>query len=410
MGKQQESYYPYLVASVRKAKVIIIGGGIVGLAIAHELSMLGHGVTVLEKERGLALHQTGRNSGVIHAGPYYTPGSLKARLCGLGNRLMVDFAEQEALPYEITGKLLLATSAPEVSLLNNLADRAKANKVPAELVSLDGIADIEPFAAGLAALHVKNTGIIDYRSVSNRLAEKSRSQGVEIVTSAEVTGIIHVGRNLVVEHSQGSHTGTFLVNAAGLYSDQIAILAGVRPSVRIIPFRGEYFELSQQTALKVKGLIYPVPNPQFPFLGVHLTKIIGGGVHAGPNAVLALSREGYTWKSLIPRELWLTLSFPGFARLASKNVGTGLREIARSASKRLFARDLSRLVPGIDHKDLVRSPSGVRAQAVRPDGTLADDFIIHRTQNQVHILNAPSPAATASLAIAKHLVPSFFAV
>lgn len=387
-----------------KRRVVIVGGGILGLAIAHELSSAGHAVTVLEKEKGLALHQTGRNSGVIHAGPYYTPGSLKARLCGLGNRLMVDFARQESLPHEITGKLLLATTSSEVGLLGNLADRAKANGVPAELITPGEIADIEPFASGLAALHVKNTGIIDYRSVTNRLAERSKNQGAEIVTSAEVTKISQEGRNIVVEHSQGSHTGALLINVAGLYSDRIAIMAGINPDVRIIPFRGEYFELAEETAVKVKGLVYPVPNPKFPFLGVHLTKMIGGGVHAGPNAVLAFSREGYTFRSIIPRELWLTLSFPGFAHLASKNMGTGLREIARSASKRMFARDLSRLVPGIHAKDLIQSPAGVRAQAIRPDGTLADDFIIHRTQNQVHILNAPSPAATASLAIAKHLV------
>lgn len=391
-----------------KRRVVIVGGGILGLAIAHELSSAGQAVTVLEKEKGLALHQTGRNSGVIHAGPYYTPGSLKAQLCGLGNRLMVDFARQESLPYEITGKLLLATTSVEVGLLGNLAERAKANGVPAELISAGEITDIEPFASGLAALHVKNTGIIDYRSVSNRLADKSKSQGAEIVTSAEVTGISQEGREIVVEHTQGSHTGDLLINAAGLYSDRIAIMAGINPDVRIIPFRGTYFALSEEAAVKVKGLIYPVPNPKFPFLGVHLTKMIGGGVHAGPNAVLALSREGYTWSSLIPRELWLTLSFPGFVRLASKNVGTGLREIARSASKRMFARDLSRLVPGIHVTDLIQSPAGVRAQAIRPDGTLADDFIIHRTQSQVHILNAPSPAATASLAIAKHLVSSLF--
>jgi (S)-2-hydroxyglutarate dehydrogenase len=396
------------VRNTGKRRVVIVGGGILGLSIAHELSSAGQAVTVLEKEKGLALHQTGRNSGVIHAGPYYTPGSLKARLCGLGNRLMVDFARQESLPHEITGKLLLATTSSEVGLLGNLAHRAKANGVPAELISAGEITDIEPFASGLAALHVKNTGIIDYRSVSDRLAEKSKSQGAEIVTSAEVTAISQEGRNIVVEHTQGSHTGALLINAAGLYSDRIAIMAGITPDVRIIPFRGEYFELSDEAAVKVKGLIYPVPNPKFPFLGVHLTKMIGGGVHAGPNAVLALSREGYTWSSLIPRELWLTLSFPGFARLALKNVGTGLREIARSASKRMFARDLSRLVPGINPADLIPSPAGVRAQAIRPDGTLADDFIIHRTQSQVHILNAPSPAATASLAIAKHLVSSLF--
>lgn len=392
----------------RKHRVIVIGGGIVGLAIANELSLSGHRVTVLEKDANLALHQTGRNSGVIHAGPYYPPGSLKARLCVLGNRLMVDFAEREGISHRITGKLLLASTDSEVKSLKNLADRANANKVPVEMVPRHRIADIEPFASGLAALHVKNTGIIDYRSVSNRIAEKSKNQGVEILTSAEVNGISQVGRDIVVQHSQGSHSGTFLVNAAGLYSDRIAIMAGLHPRIRIIPFRGEYFELTEKSAAKVKGLIYPVPNPKFPFLGVHLTRMIGGGVHAGPNAVLALSRQGYTWTTANLPELWLTLSYPGFARLALRNAGTGIREVARSASTEIFARDLSRLVPGIRKEDLLRSPAGVRAQAVRPDGTLADDFIIQRTENQVHILNAPSPAATASLAIAQYLVSTFF--
>ena len=385
---------------------VIVGGGIVGSSIALELAKTGRRVTLIEKEGGLATHQTGRNSGVIHAGPYYKPGSLKAQLCTEGNRSMVKFAEEHEIPFEVTGKLLLGTKAKDVERLTAIAERAAANKVDAELIGPEQIRELEPFASGLSALHVKATGIIDYQAVTRKLAELSRLNGAEVLLNGEVLGITSSRNEIVVEHSQGVSRGAMLINAAGLHSDRIARMAGVEPSLRIIPFRGEYFELSEEASKKVKGLIYPVPDPALPFLGVHFTKMIGGGVHAGPNAVLALAREGYSWGAINLRDVWSTLSYPGFARLAAQNLSTGVQEVIRSLSPTLFARDLSKLVPGIRPQDLIRADAGVRAQAVGKDGKLVDDFVIQRTQNQVHILNAPSPAATASLAIAQHIVRS----
>ena len=385
---------------------IIIGGGIVGLAIAQELSARGLSLTLIEKEIGFGLHQTGRNSGVIHAGPYYAPGSLKARLCTTGNQLMVEFAKDHNIAHEITGKLLLATTQQEVERLQALATRAQANRVPSEIISRDRIEELEPFAAGISALHVKTTGIINYGAVAQKLATLSERNGAELVLGSTVTGIRALNDTVTVEHSKGIHTASLLINAAGLFSDRLAVMAGVTPHVRIIPFRGEYFELKPELVNRVNGLIYPVPNPDLPFLGVHLTKMIGGGVHAGPNAVLALAREGYSWGSLNMRDVWSTLSYPGFARLAAQNLSTGVQEVIRSLSPALFAHDLSKLVPGIRPEDLIRADAGVRAQAVGKDGKLVDDFVIQRTKNQVHILNAPSPAATASLAIAEYIVSS----
>jgi L-2-hydroxyglutarate oxidase len=385
---------------------VVVGGGIVGSSIALELAKTGRRVTLIEKEGSLAAHQTGRNSGVIHAGPYYKPGSLKAQLCTEGNRSMVKFAEEHEIPFEVTGKLLLGTKAKDVERLAAIAERAAANKVDAELIGPEQIRELEPFASGLSALHVKATGIVDYKAVTRKLAELSQLNGAELLLNAEVLGITSSRNEIVVEHSQGVSRGAMLINAAGLHSDRIATMAGVAPSLRIIPFRGEYFELSEEASKKVKGLIYPVPNPALPFLGVHFTKMIGGGVHAGPNAVLALAREGYSWGAINLRDVWSTLSYPGFARLAAQNLSTGVQEVIRSLSPTLFARDLSKLVPGIGPQDLIRADAGVRAQAVGRDGKLVDDFVIQRTQNQVHILNAPSPAATASLAIAQHIVRS----
>jgi (S)-2-hydroxyglutarate dehydrogenase len=385
---------------------IIVGGGIVGLAIARELSASGRSVTLLEKESDFGSHQTGRNSGVIHAGPYYTPGSLKAELCTHGNRSMVEFAKEHDIAHEITGKLLLATTEQEVARLDNLATRAQANGVPSEIISRDRIKELEPFAEGLTALHVKTTGIIDYGTVARKLATLSEKNGAELLVNSSVRGIRASSDSVTVEHTNGSHTASLLINAAGLYSDRLAVMAGITPNVRIIPFRGEYFELKPELAHMVTGLIYPVPDPALPFLGVHFTKMIGGGVHAGPNAVLAMAREGYSWSAINIGDVWSTLSYPGFARLAAQNLSTGIQEVIRSLSPSLFARDLSKLVPGVGPKDLVRADAGVRAQAVGRDGKLVDDFVIQRTKNQVHILNAPSPAATASLAIARYIVRS----
>ena len=382
---------------------IVIGGGIVGLAIARDLASNGRSVTVIEKEASWGSHQTGRNSGVIHAGPYYKPGSLKASLCVEGNRLMVDFAKEHGIPFKVTGKLLLATSKIEEERLSSLASKAKANNVPAELIGKSQVQELEPHAAGIAALHVKSTGIIDYGLVAKKLASQVEQQSGEMILGSKARTIREENNKIVVEHELGISRGTVLINAAGLHSDSIAKLAGVRPQLRIIPFRGEYFELTPEKRHLVNGLIYPVPDPALPFLGVHLTRMINGDVHAGPNAVLALAKEGYTWSDVNLSETLSSILYPGFQRLALRNIGTGAMEIMRSLSKERFARDLRRLVPSIQAEDLVVAPSGVRAQAVDRKGKLVDDFVIETRKNQVHILNAPSPAATASLAIALYV-------
>lgn len=384
--------------------VVIIGGGIVGMAIARELSIRGERVIVLEKETCAAQHQSGRNSGVIHAGPYYAPGSLKAQLCSLGAQLMVDYASDAKIPHEITGKLLLATNRAEIGRLHNIKDRADKNGVPTEIVDPTRIGELEPFASALAGLHVRPTGIIDYKTVAASFMKDAQVLGAEIVFSSKVSKISSQSEGVTVHHSQGSHRADFLINAAGLHSDRVARMAGIESKYRIIPFRGEYFELAPEVSHRVRGLIYPVPNPNLPFLGVHLTKTISGQIHAGPNAVLALAREGYSWSNISVRDSWDALSYRGFPLLAFRNLATGVYEMARSASRELFARDLRKLVPGIEAKDLIKVDSGVRAQAVGPNGRLVDDFVFERQERQLHILNAPSPAATASLAIAKYIV------
>ena len=391
-------------AHVNNTTVVIIGGGIVGLAIAREIATQGRSVTLLEKEDDFGRHQTGRNSGVIHAGPYYRPGSLKAALCTEGNRLMTKFAKEHSIPHQVTGKLLIATNPEEICWLDAIAEKAKANGVPSEIINPTRIKELEPHAAGLAALHVKTTGIIDYGLVARKFAEIAAQNGANLVLGAEARKIHSSNGKTVIEHTQGSHQADVLINAAGLHSDRIAQMAGINPNVRIVPFRGEYFELTPAASDRVRGLVYPVPNPRLPFLGVHLTKMISGGVHAGPNAVMALAREGYTWGDINLRDVWQTLSYPGFAKLALGNIPTGISELVRSLSPALFARDLSKLVPGIRAEHLIKSESGVRAQAIDRRGNLVDDFVIQETNHQVHILNTPSPAATASIAIARHLV------
>ncbi|WP_308796732.1 L-2-hydroxyglutarate oxidase [Agromyces silvae] len=384
-------------------RVIIIGGGIVGLAVAERASRNGHAVTVLEKESGWARHQTGRNSGVIHAGPYYRPGSLKARMCTAGNRSMKAFADEHGVPWQLTGKLIVATADRELPALRELARRAAANGVPFRELDAAGAAEFEPNVAAVAALRIESTGIIDYGAVSRKLAELVAERGGELRPSTEVVGIESRPDRVVVTTTKGEATGDLLVNCAGLYSDTVARMAGLRPQARIVPFRGEYFELSPERSDLVRGLIYPVPDPELPFLGVHLTRMMDGSVHAGPNAVTALGREGYSWRDIKLGEAVKDLTYGGFLRMAARNVGVGVTEVRRSFSKALFAASLSRLVPGISANDLVKAPAGVRAQAIRRDGTLVDDFLIERAPRQVHVLNAPSPAATASLEIAAQI-------
>ncbi|MET7753016.1 L-2-hydroxyglutarate oxidase [Micromonospora sp. NPDC005367] len=387
-------------------RFVVVGGGIVGLAVAHRLmtDRPGDQVTVLEKEAGWAAHQTGHNSGVIHAGVYYKPGSLKATLCKAGSASMVEFCREHGLAYDICGKLIVATDAEELPRLHDLHQRALANGLPARLIEGAEAAEYEPNVAAVAALHVASTGIVDFGAVCRKLAELLTEGGADLRTGTEVTRLAPRREGVVVGTTAGEFVADVLINCAGLHADRISRLAGVPTPVRIVPFRGEYYELVPQRRDLVRGLIYPVPDPQFPFLGVHLTKMIDGSVHAGPNAVLATAREGYSWGRISPRDIWDELSFRGLWALGRQHYRYGLTEVARSLSKKRFAASLARLVPELTSADIVRAGAGVRAQAIRPDGGLVDDFLIVEADRQVHVLNAPSPAATSSLEIARHIV------
>lgn len=381
----------------------VVGGGVVGLATARELlrRFPGASLVVLEKEADWAAHQTGRNSGVIHSGIYYKPGSLKARFARDGSRSMIEFCAEHGIAHEVTGKLIVATSPEELPRLSALEERGRAHGLAVERLEGAGLKEREPHVEGIAGLWVPSTGIADYRAVARTLARLVAAAGGELRTLVRVTGARDLGDRHVLETSSGSVEARVLVNCAGLHSDRVARLAGARPGARIVPFRGEYFELVPHRRGLVKGLIYPVPNPDFPFLGVHFTRGVDGGVHAGPNAVLALAREGYRKTDLDLADLAETLAFRGFWRLAARHAGEGLREAWRSASKAAFVRSLQRLVPGVRAEDLVPAAAGVRAQALAPDGRLVDDFLIVEGPRAVHVCNAPSPAATASLEIGR---------
>lgn len=381
----------------------VIGGGIVGLAVAERAARLGHRVTVLEKESTWAKHQTGHNSGVIHAGPYYKPGSLKAQMSTAGNRSMSAFAEEHGIPFQICGKLIVAVDDAELPRLEALHERSVANGVPVRMLTAAEAREYEPEVTCVGALRVETTGIIDYTAVSVRLAELAAEHGAELMLSSPVRGIRTAANRVRLEHDAGYVDADLLINCAGLYSDHIAQMAGLVPEARIIPFRGEYYELTPEASGLVRGLIYPVPDPALPFLGVHLTRMIDGSVHAGPNAVTALAREGYTWRDIRVGEALGDLTYPGFLRMASRNIPLGIGEVWRSFSKHTFAKSLARLVPAIGRNDIVRAGAGVRAQAIGRDGRLVDDFLIQRAENQVHVLNAPSPAATSALEIARHI-------
>lgn len=383
--------------------VVIIGGGIVGLAVAERAARAGQHVVVLEKEDNWALHQTGRNSGVIHAGPYYKPGSLKAKMCVEGNASMRQFAVDHDIPHEFTGKLIVATNESELPNLRELERRAGANGVPTRWLTAAEAHDYEPHVSCVAALRVETTGIIDYGAVSRRLAEMAAEHGAELILGAQATAIRNENGRVIVEHTKGTVRADFLINCAGLHSDKVAKLAGLRPAARIVPFRGEYFHLSPEKEHLVQGLIYPVPDPDLPFLGVHLTKMIDGSRHAGPNAVTALGRESYSWAKMNIPEALGDITYPGFLRMASHNIPVGVKEVLRSFSRRMFADSLSRLVPGIEARDLSPSPAGIRAQAIAKNGKLVDDFLFELAPQQVHVLNAPSPAATSALVIAEDI-------
>ncbi|MGW2468761.1 L-2-hydroxyglutarate oxidase [Streptomyces bauhiniae] len=382
--------------------VLVVGGGIVGLSTAYALTRAAPGtrVTVLEKEPGPARHQTGRNSGVVHSGIYYRPGSLKARYAVRGAAEMIKFCAEYGIDHSVTGKLIVATDRAELPRLHALVQRGRENGIPVRELGAAQIAEYEPEVRGLAAIHVGTTGVCDFTAVARQLA---RASGAEIRYGSRVVRVDRrPDRGVAVLTSAGQVVrARVLVNCAGLYCDELARLTGDEPGVRIVPFRGEYYELARPEL--VRGLVYPVPDPAFPFLGVHLTKGLDGGVHVGPNAVPALAREGYGWGVVRPRELAGTAAWPGAWALARRHWRYGAGELHRSLSKPAFLDAARRLVPGVEERDLVRAPAGVRAQAVTRDGTLVDDFLIREGARAVHVLNAPSPAATASLPIGREV-------
>jgi L-2-hydroxyglutarate oxidase len=417
--------------------VLVIGGGIIGLSTAYAITRTAPGtqVTVLEKEPGPARHQTGRNSGVIHSGIYYRPGSWKARFAVQGAAEMVKFCAEYGIPHEVTGKLIVATEQTELPRLHALVQQGRENGILVRELGPAQIAEYEPHVQGLAAIHVATTGVCDFREVAARLARLAQDAGARIRYGAEIQTITRgEGRSRPIGPTSAPETaGTVarwagdgtgggtcpgvtartadgvvlraraLVNCAGVHCDRVARLAGDDPGMRIVPFRGEYYELAPERRDLVRGLVYPVPDPAFPFLGVHLTRGIDGSVHIGPNAVPALAREGYDWRTVRPRELAGTLAFPGAWRIARRHWRYGGHELHRSLSKRAFAKAVRRLLPEVTEDDLVKAPAGVRAQAVLRDGTLVDDFLFAQSPRMVHVLNAPSPAATASLPIGREV-------
>jgi L-2-hydroxyglutarate oxidase LhgO len=387
--------------------VTIIGGGIVGLAVGLEITKRFPRLhlLLLEKENRVGQHQSSHNSGVIHSGIYYQPGSLKAKLCVEGARAMVEFCRAHDIPHQVCGKVIVATHEEEFAGLEELRRRGETNGLTGvHAIGPEQLREIEPHAGGLRALVVPSTGITDYGAVCAKYAELIRAQGGIILTSTAVTGLRQLADDIVVETGGPTFSTTYLINCAGLFSDRISRMAGEEPDIMIVPFRGEYYDLIPERAQLVRALIYPVPDPRFPFLGVHFTRRIGGSVDAGPNAVLAFRREGYRRTDFNLNDVASSLGFPGFWRMAARHWRSGLDEFRRSFSKSEFVHALQRLVPEVREKDLVPGSSGVRAQALKRDGTLVEDFQFVPSGKMLHVLNVPSPAATSSLLIGRYIV------
>jgi L-2-hydroxyglutarate oxidase len=387
---------------VGSKRVIIVGGGIVGLATAYKLGrqLPGIQITALEKENSVGRHQTGNNSGVLHCGLYYKPGSIKARMAVTGIQEMVAFCRENGIPHDICGKLVVAVDESELPRLQALHERGQKNGLQGlQLLKPEQMREIEPHAGGVAALRVPQEGIVDYHSVCAVLLNKIAAQGGRVVTSAKVTGLRPTTSGWLARTTAGEFESDFLVNCAGLHCDKVSELAGEKREVRIVPFRGEYYKIKPERQFLVRNLIYPVPDPQFPFLGVHFTRMIRGGIEAGPNAVLAFAREGYRKTDFNLGELCDALTFSGLWRFLGRHKNMCWEELKRSFSKRLFCESLQRLVPEIRREDLETGGAGVRAQALAPDGALVQDFCFGKRPRALHVLNAPSPAATASLAI-----------
>ena len=386
--------------------IVIIGGGIVGLAAGFKIKQAQPKlkVVILEKEDKIASHQTGHNSGVIHSGLYYKPGSLKAQNCIAGYHELLDFCDQQDITYDICGKIVVATHTEQLGAMENLYMRGVQNGLKGiKKLTKDELKEYEPYVNGIAGLHVPQTGIIDYSRVANKIADNFFELDGMIATSSRVTEI-NVSEKVIDIITSGSrYESKILLNCAGLYADKVAEMTGIETGVRIIPFRGEYFKVRKEKEHLVRNLIYPVPNPDFPFLGVHFTRMINGGIEAGPNAVLAFKREGYSKSQFNLREFYETLTWPGFRKIAATYWQTGLGEMYRSFSKRAFTTALQQLLPDILAGDLEPGGAGVRAQACDKDGGLIDDFVIAETKNVINVLNAPSPAATSALSIGKTL-------
>jgi L-2-hydroxyglutarate oxidase len=386
--------------------VIIVGGGLVGLATAYKLPLRcpSARVTVLEKEDKVCAHQSGHNSGVLHSGLYYKPGSLKARLAVSGIREMVAFCQQHAVPHEICGKLVVAVDESEVPRLRSLQERGTQNGLEGlRLLNREQMREIEPHVGGLEALRVPQEGIVDYAKASEALQQEITAKGGSVVLGAKVTALQLRNGEWRVGSTAGDHTADYVINCAGLHCDRLSMLAGEKREVRIVPFRGEYYGIKPERQYLVRNLIYPVPDPQFPFLGVHFTRLVHGGIEAGPNAVLALAREGYRKTDLKVADLWDALTFSGLWRFLAKHKRMSWNELRRSFSRRLFCESLQRLVPELRESDLAPGGAGVRAQAMSPDGSLLQDFCLLNRPRALHVLNAPSPAATASLAIGEEI-------
>jgi (S)-2-hydroxyglutarate dehydrogenase len=384
----------------------IVGGGIVGLSTAMTLGQRypDAKILVLEKESRWAFHQTGNNSGVIHSGIYYKPGSYKAKFCRDGAQSMVDFCRTHDIPHEVCGKVIIATQEKELPLLENLYQRGLENGLEVKRLTAEETLEYEPHVSCLAGVRVFSTGIADYKQVCQKYAELAQNQGADLRLNTRVERMATTSSGRVLETNQGSFEARYVVNCAGLQSDRIAQMGDVDPGAKIVPFRGEYYELTPEKRYLVKGLIYPVPNPDFPFLGVHFTRMIDGSVHAGPNAVLSLKREGYEKTDFDFRDFMEVMTYPGFWKLAAKHADEGIQEIIRSFSKAAFVRSLQRLIPEVQMEDVVPTHAGVRAQALMNDGKLVDDFLIIDGENSMHVCNAPSPAATSSLEIGKAIV------
>ncbi len=384
----------------------IVGGGIVGLSTGMALGKRypNARILVLEKESQWAFHQTGNNSGVIHSGIYYKPGSFKAKFCREGCRTMVEFCQEHGIDYEICGKVIVAIDKEELPRLENLYQRGLENGIDVKRITAEEVKEYEPHVTSVGGIFVSSTGIVSYKQVCFKYAEIIRQQGGDLRLNTKVERIVKSGNHQVLETNTGSFATRFVINCAGLHSDRVAKMGKVDPQAKIVPFRGEYYELTPEKRSLVKGLIYPVPNPDFPFLGVHFTRMIDGTVHAGPNAVLSLKREGYHKTDFDLRDFAEVMTYPAFWKLAAKYADEGMKEIIRSFSKAVFTKSLQKLIPEVKSEDLVPTHAGVRAQALMNDGKLVDDFLIVEGENSVHVCNAPSPAATSSIEIGKAIV------